>query len=547
VANYRAADEHDKRRSGLGFRAWLEYITDFFVRIVIQASVQSGICLNPAWYNANRVRIDRFIVAIAAAGLAVFAQDIRIVAGPVDNRVFQRNADQTADIALSGTAAGKKVNNREIEARVLGADSAALPGFDWTPIGKIQKLKWSGELKRIPAGGPYRVEVRIQGGESVASIANLLVGDLWVLAGQSNMEGHADLADVQQPSPLVHSFDMADRWGVAEEPLHTVVSAVDPVHWPLNEQKEPERLSGERLQTYILNRRKGAGMGLPFAVEMVKRTGIPVGLIPCAHGGTSMDQWSPALKDREGESLYGSMYRRVQAAGGRVKGVLWYQGESDANLKAAPLFLQKFENLVKAVREDFKQPNLPFYYVQIGRHIDKSNYTEWNFVQLAQLRAESEIPNSGMVAAVDLQLDDGIHVGTEDLKRLAQRTANLVCHDLFPRIKDYGEEKRGPRPLAAVYREGVVRVTFSGVNGRLHSDGPISGFSIHDANGDWAPRIYKSRVDPAEASTVLLYVQGKLPPDSVLWYGFGKDPYCNVRDAADMAVPVFEMKIRSEP
>jgi len=55
--------------------------------------------------------------------------------------------------------------------------------------------------------------------------------------------------------------------------------------------------------------------------------------------------------------------------------------------------------------------------------------------------------------------------------------------------------------------------------------------------------IYRSRVDPAEASTVLLYVQGKLPQNAILWYGFGKDPYCNVRDAADLAVPVFELKI----
>jgi hypothetical protein len=50
-------------------------------------------------------------------------------------------------------------------------------------------------------------------------------------------------------------------------------------------------------------------------------------------------------------------------------------------------------------------------------------------------------------------------------------------------------------------------------------------------------------VDPAEASSVLLSVQGKLPENATLWYGFGKDPYCNLHDAADMAVPVFELKI----
>ena len=486
---------------------------------------------------------SKVLLLVAALSIVAVAQEIRMTSGPVDDQVFQRTSEQVADISFSGSATGKKVNGKDVEARLIAADSNPVAGFDWSSVGKIQKLKWTGELKRVPVGGPYRLEIRMQGGDSTISVANLLVGDLWVLAGQSNMEGHGDLVDVQQPSPLVHSFDMADRWLLAEEPLHTVVNAVDPVHWPLNVERVPERLTGQPLENYVTNRKKGSGLGLPFAVDMVARTNVPVGLIPCAHGGTSMDQWSPALKDREGESLYGSMYRRVQAAGGRVKGILWYQGESDANPKAAPAFRAKFEAFVKAVRADFNQSDLPFYYVQIGRHVDNSNVAEWNGVQLAQLRTEAEIPHSGMVAAVDLQLDDGIHIGTQDLKRLSRRLADLVCLDLFPRIKDYGERKRGPRPIAATYQDGLVKVSFSGVNGRLQSEGPISGFSIHKPDGEWTPMIYKSHVDPAEASTVLLSVQGKLPEGATLWYGFGKDPYCNLRDAADLAVPVFEIKI----
>ena len=501
-----------------------------------------------ACYNAILMRIRHSIIPLIFCLTAAFGQELHITTGPADNQVLQRDMDDNGRIVLSGTASGKKVDNKDVEARLLDARATELAGFHWARLGKIQKLHWSGELKGIPTGGPYRLEVRILNAEaSTVSISNLLVGDLWVLAGQSNMEGHGDLLDVQQPAPLVRSFDMADRWREAEEPLHTVVSAVDPVHWPLNAQNQPERLTGQPLETYLANRKKGAGLGLPFAVEMMTRTGIPVGLIPCAHGGTSMDQWNPAWKDREGESLYGSMFRRVQAAGGHVRGVLWYQGESDANIKSEPAFLQKFEDFVKAVRTDLNQPDLPFYYVQIGRHIDNSNVTEWNRVQLAQLKAESEIPHSGMVAAVDLQLDDTIHVSTPDLKRLGKRLADLVCIDLFARMKSYGEMKRGPRPVEAELDNGVVKVSFSGVNGRLQSEGRISGFSIHDSKGVLLPMIYKTRVDPAEASTVLLYVQGKLPADAVLWYGFGKDPYCNVRDAADMAVPVFAMKIGSAP
>jgi sialate O-acetylesterase len=219
-----------------------------------------------------RVRIAMFAALFGL--LAAYGQELHITSGPADNQVLQRDADETGRIALTGTASGKKVDGKEVEARLLDARATDLPGFHWTRLGKIQKLHWNGELTGIPAGGPYRLEVRMLGVESsVVSVSNLLVGDLWVLAGQSNMEGHGDLVDVQSPAPLVRSFDMADRWRQAEEPLHTAVSAVDPVHWPLNAQNQPERLAGQALETYLANRKKGAGLGLPFAAEMVARTG----------------------------------------------------------------------------------------------------------------------------------------------------------------------------------------------------------------------------------------------------------------------------------
>ncbi len=484
----------------------------------------------------------RFATALVlcnfAALIPLAAQDVKLTSGLNDEQVLQRNPHQAADVHLTGTVAGKKTNGKPIEARIT-SPQGVLPSFDWVPVGRVQKLDWSADLIGIPTGGPYRIQIRMRGGTSLITVSNVLVGDLWILAGQSNMEGVGDLIDVQQPNTMVHSFDLADHWNVAEEPLHTLVSAVDRVHWRNSPQGEPERWSGARLQQYIAARKKGAGLGLPFAVEMFKRTGVPIGLIPCAHGGTSMEQWSPSLKDNDGDSLYGSMLRRFKATGGRVRGVLWYQGESDANAKAAPAFAERFQSLVTAIRTDFDDPRLPFYYVQIGRHINNANAVEWNAVQEAQRQAELHIPHSGMVAAVDATLDDGIHVSTPDLKRLARRLADRVCHDLFPRLNNYGELKPGPRPDSAKFENGIVKVEFTDVNGRLLSEGRISGFSIHQADGSPVPLIFKARVDPAEASTVLLYLAGRLPEKATLHYGYGKDPYCNLHDANDNAVPVF--------
>jgi carbohydrate esterase-like sialic acid-specific acetylesterase len=242
-----------------------------------------------------------------------------------------------------------------------------------------------------------------------------------------------------------------------------------------------------------------------------------------------MDQWDPALKSRGGHSLYGGMVRRFQATGSKVAGVLWYQGESDANPKSAAMFQEKFERFVRMVREDFGQPDLPFYYVQIGRHANAVNLKEWNIVQEMQRKAESTIPHSGVAASIDFSLDDQIHISTQDHKRLGRRLANLAL----------GQTKRGPRPVSAVFRDGIVRVTFEEVNGRLISDGRLSGFTIHGADDAPLPAIYKARLDPAEPNVALLHVTGKLPEGASLRYGFGKDPYCNLRDQKDMAAPVF--------
>jgi sialate O-acetylesterase len=479
----------------------------------------------------NRIML-RVLVILVFCAFAAVSQTLRVTGGIADDQVLQRGPAGTADAQLRGISTGAA--GKTVEARLL-RKWLPLEGFDWTVLARIEGGSWSGVLRSIPAGGPYRLELRIAGTDSGAAVQNLLVGDLWVLAGQSNMDGHGVLADLEQPNPLVHSFDMADHWLIAEEPLHLLPGAADRVHWGKNANHQPERLEGQALRTYIANRRTGAGLGLPFAVEMVRRTGVPVGLIPCAHGGTSMAEWDPALRDRGGDSLYGAMLRRVRATGGKVKGVLWYQGESETNPHAAGLYLESFKRLVSSIREDFEQPDLPFYYVQISRYTNNDNVASWNTIQELQRRAESEIPHCAMTAAIDLPLDDGIHISNHGLKQLGLRLAHVALG--FP---------RGPRPLSAtLLPNNAIRVVFADVNGKLEAPERVAGFSIHGSGGERVPLIFDARFDPEDGRAVLLYLDKNLPPGAVLRYGYGKDPYCNLRDSAGMAAPVFgPMEVR---
>lgn len=483
--------------------------------------------------------ISPFLWIVWGASGVAHGQDIKITAGVQPKQVIQRGDDDQADLKISGIAAAK-FNTKFVEIRVSKRDQA-VPGWDWSPLSeRIKAGKWAGDVRRIPTGGPYKIEARISGvATATHAVEGFLVGDLWVLAGQSNMEGVGDLQDVQEPSEFVNSFDQQDQWVLATEPLHLLVAAVDEVHWGKRSPTK-QRLSGPALDEYVAKRRKGAGLGLPFALELYRRSGVPIGLIPCAHGGTSMDEWSPTLKGEGGKSLYGATVRRIQAVGGKIRGVVWYQGESDASPQRVPAFAQKFEDLIAAFRLDAGDPKLPFYFVQLGRYINANNQAEWTAIREAQRLAETKIPNTGMVAAVDASLDDLIHIGTQDLKRLGRRLAIVAARDLFGSTKENAGLKRGPR-LQTVRNQGggVVKVSFDQVNERLMADGRIGGFSIHNDKGEMVPLIYKARFDPGDPNSILLYVTGELPAGAKLAYGWGKDPYCNVKDMLDMALPGF--------
>ncbi len=477
-----------------------------------------------------------FLPFLFLASSLATAQNVQVTRGAVPFQVFQRDASNHASIHLEGSSDGKTV-----EARLVAA-GRAVEGFDWKLLASVSQKSWAGELANVPTGGPYRIELRVPGAPATASVDNVLVGDLWVLAGQSNMEGVGNLEHTPLPSALVNSFDQTDNWVSASDPLHRLPDSIDPVHWGRNAQGERTRLSGPALDTWIANRKKGAGVGLPFALEMVRRTGVPIGLLPCAHGGTSMDQWNPALKDKGGESLYGAMIRRVRLAGGHVTGLLWYQGESDASAEAEPHFTQKFKDLIAAVRSDFGQPELPFYYVQIGRHVAAAGGVEWNAIQQDQLTVESQLSRVGMVTCADCSLDDGIHVSTKDHLVLGQRLANLACHDLFPDKACCGALQSGPRPVSAKLEGHRILVEFKGVNGHLRSVGRLNGFAILDATGKVVPTIYSQRVSETNSNVVeLLFGGEKLPDNPILGYGigFGRDMYVNLTDDAGMAAPVF--------
>jgi sialate O-acetylesterase len=437
-----------------------------------------------------------------------------------------------------------------------------------------------GKLVGVPTGGPYTIKFNVKSGDSSkgGTIGPIYVGDLWVLAGQSNMEGVGDLIDVTPPHPQVMLLGMDGKWRHAEEPLHWLVDSPDPVH------SGDSKTRAERASQQHKTRMKGAGLGLPFATTLVEATGVPIGLVACAHGGTSMEQWNPAKKDQGGNSLYGSMLRQIGLAGGKVRGVLWYQGESDAMGDAWKVFPKVFSDFITSVRSDLGQPELPFYYVQIGRFIYGADPKGWNAVQDAQRVIVDRVPNTAVISVIDLELDDLIHVGTHGLKRAGARLAKIAERELFgqigattptfdrvfksssntlvvkfkgvnmgsapsPRVASQpmmsapgqGAMMGNPggmmvRPMRGLAAAGSSPGDMGGIG--LKPERHIAGFSIRKEDGTAIPLIFEAGVGRAK-DTVVLKLTGPIPEHASLWYGYGMDPYCNLADGNDMAVPVF--------
>ncbi|NUN98550.1 MAG: sialate O-acetylesterase [Candidatus Omnitrophica bacterium] len=450
---------------------------------------------------------------------------LTVTSGLADYQVFQRSATDTVTLRVEGEA-----STAGIIVATLSSDGKPLEGFEKREIAQTGGGAWKGTLHGVPLGGPYTVSLTLVGAEGnpVGEVAfkGVLVGDLWLMAGQSNMQGYGDMVNVEPPSDRVNVFRMRGQWDVAVEPLHRLHESVDRVH-----RGEAPMPSLDESDTATARLQKGTGLGLPFAKQMVARTGVPVGLIPCAHGGTSMTQWDPKLRGNGGDSLYGSLLGALKAVGGRIAGVLWYQGEGDSGGDQPAMYTQRFTELIQALREDAGNPNLPFYYVQIGTfaHPNKALVPGWNSIQEQQRKLEETVPNTAVVASVDLPLDDLIHIGTEGLKRLGKRLANVAI----------GSPSRGPRLDHLERAPGGLRVVFREGSGKLQTPRTrVSGFTIHDASGEDLCLIYKQLVDPQNPNAVWLGLVSDPPEGAQLWYGHGLAPFCNLADTEDMAVLV---------
>lgn len=453
----------------------------------------------------------------------------------IENGLFDRmvicvNEKNLTDLEFSGRCE----TSGNVLLTVRDKNGSIIKGFKNQNAGIAKNGLFKGILKGLKAGGPYNVEVSIQDKNNEIKekkvVKNVLAGYVWIAAGQSNMQGCGLLKDAAKPHPMVRAFYTNDRWDIAKDPIHNLWECVDDVHVALG------YVRGKRTNFIT-----GTGPAVFFAQEMFRLTGIPQGVIACAHGGTKMLQWDPSLKHLKGKSLYGATLRRVKKNGGKVSGIIWYQGESDANENDEPLYVERMKKLVSSFRKDLKDKKLPFVCVQLGRFVGNGFVaTYWNSIQDKQFKLVKMIKNFSVVPAVDLSLDDVIHISGRDHRILGKRLAYAMNVLINGKKAGYEPIAPGKISLKTIPPNNWVNVILEFKNVAKEFVVPEgirpSGFSIGDPEP--GPFIYDIEVNK---NTVILKtnlsssgIEGKL-----LYHGYGTDPYCNIRDTHGRLIPVF--------
>lgn len=254
---------------------------------------------------------------------------------------------------------------------------------------------WSSHVK------PSNLTNTFSGSSHLSHVAK----DVFILAGQSNMAGRGGVINGTWDGIIPREMKASpgkilrlrgdQNWEDAKAPLHADID---------------------------VNKTCGVGPGMAFANAMLRndpRRSRAIGLVPCAIGGSGVDEWS------SGGRLYKRLVKRARVAvksGGEIRAVLWFQGERDTiNITDAESYKGKLQKLFIDLRDDLKSPLLPV--IQVALASGEGPYIET--VREAQLGIK--LPNVMTVDAMGIQLQpDGLHLSTPAQVQVGEMLANAI-------------------------------------------------------------------------------------------------------------------------
>ncbi len=285
--------------------------------------------------------------------------------------------------------------------------------------------KWKISIATPAAGGPYTITLK---GYNTIVLNNIMIGEVWVCSGQSNMEWSSRNGVKQIIDELPTSQNENIR--LFHVPKTTAATAQENCagEWKVC---SPESLNGF------------SAIGYFFAKKLQNELHVPIGIINASWGGTPAEAWTPAETVSQDEQLKQAAKALNQSAwwptgpglaynamilpftNSTIAGTIWYQGES--NTATSATYKKLFTDMIGAWRKGW-QKEFPFYYVQIAPF----KYGQKNIGALLQEAQTQSLsyPNVGMVVITDL-VDDTTNIHPQNKLDVATRLANLALAETY--------------------------------------------------------------------------------------------------------------------
>ena len=434
------------------------------------------------------LRFSIFLVLGLFASLAIEAK-VTLPAIFSDNMVLQQNAQ----VNVWGKATpGEKVTVKASWADKAVTAKAAANG------------KWTLKLKTPDAMTNQSITVS---GENTITINNVLIGEVWLCTGQSNMEFPVSRhPDVKWKTGMLNETEEMKDADYPEIRLFHVEHQLAP-------GGEVDDCEGQWLVCNPKNLYDFSAVGFVFGRKLHKELKMPVGLIQSTWGGTHAESWTK-LDIMKKDPLYADVlkdfalegvkqeknYCKVPATlwngmihpilGYTVKGNIWYQGES--NSVRADKYRQVFTNMINSWRKEWKQLDMPFYFVQIA-----PQYGQPATIREAQLKTwQSGLKNVGMAVITDV--GDSLDIHPRNKTVTGERLAAWAL------AKQYGKDVTYSGPLfKAMKIEGnkaVLSFDYVGEGLMTPDNEPVKGFIIAGADRRFYPATAVIKGDKLEVS-----------------------------------------------
>jgi sialate O-acetylesterase len=410
------------------------------------------------------------------------------------------------------------------------------------------------------AGGPFTLTVS---GSSTVRLEDVWVGDVWLAAGQSNMEWTLDAAE-----------GAAAELARANEPQLRFLRANRVVsRYPLDDVAT----DGWNVATPE-TAKKFSAVAWFFARQLREHLNVPIGIIDASWGGAPLAAFTPLttlasdpalepailhwsrMADRNGATQLEIEKEKREAEAARaqgkeppqaiwrpgleawapagiynamiapltphaIRGAIWYQGESDASPERAPVYPRLFEETIRSWRRAWSVGDFPFLFVQLA------NWTAgpgnaWPELREAQLRTLA-VANTGMAVTIDVGNPKDIH--PRDKKTVGTRLA-LAARALAYRE---GVPYSGPLFRQATPEGSAVRVYFDQAEGLGTRGGPVAGFEVAGADLKYVPA--EARIE----GTTVLVSSSAVPSPRAVRYGWADNPSVSLYNAAGLPASPF--------